>query len=75
MIKNTLSLFSKSLMTNDLMTVPHCYDFEDKLEERIVLSGQSTRGQECCASEAVSFSWVVALTTPLFAFPSSASVF
>ena len=25
------------------------YDFEDKLEERIVLSGQSTRGQECCA--------------------------
>ena len=25
------------------------YDFEDKLEKRIVLSGQSTRGQECCA--------------------------
>jgi len=25
------------------------YDFEDKLEERIVLSGQSTWGQECCA--------------------------
>ena len=24
-------------------------DSEDKLEERIVLSGQSTRGQECCA--------------------------
>ena len=76
MIKNTLSLFSKilnDLMTNDFHVAG--YDFEDKLEERIVLSGQSTRGQECCASEAVSFSWVVALTTPLFAFPSSASVF
>ena len=64
-------------MTNDF---PVGYDFEDKLEERIVLSGQSTRGQstrgqECCASEAVSFSWVVTLTTSLFAFPSSASVF
>ena len=57
------------------MTSDPNYDFEDKLEERIVLSGQSTRGQECCASEAVSFSWVVALTTSLFAFPSSASVF